>query len=267
MAFELLSRWPIHRTEQQRSAPFSEAELMVQVFTHQKLGPAPEVSDVPAPPRDKIVYNFQYDLESVWWIVLWTFLARVAYAPGQDYAPCVYINRLENTTERQLIFLTEDYLLSQKKVFDNDLHPFLPLMVDFCNELRRTYKKREEDGKVMDPMSYVQTYINMAVFLTYCVSISSNQRVPDLICLHRQEAVESLDSISVDNVETPESTSTDDAETTESTSTDDAEASQSTPADSVGASKRPRSDDDDDDHDGIKRACLDERLLFYRPSQ
>lgn len=235
MAFELLSRSPIHRTEQRRSAPLSQAELMMQLLTHQKLKPVPKVSDVPAPPRDKIVYNFQYDLESVWWIVLWTFLARVAYAPGQDYAPCVYINRLENTTERQLIFLTEDYLLSQKKVFHNDLHPFLPLMADICNELRRAYKKREEDGKVMDPKSYAQIYINMLSFLANCASISSNQRVPFLICPHHQKAVESLDL-----------TSTDDAETTESTSTDDAEASQSTPADSVGASKRPRSDDDDD---------------------
>ncbi len=125
---------------------------MMQLLTHQKLKPVPKVSDVPAPPRDKIVYNFQYDLESVWWIVLWTFLARVAYAPGQDYAPLVYVNRLENTTERQLIFLTESYLLLQKKVFRNDLHPFLPPMVNVCNELRRADKKREGAPNSVHPI-------------------------------------------------------------------------------------------------------------------
>ncbi len=267
MAFELLSRSPIHRTEQpqQRSASVGRNGRLQRLLRHEQVGrPAPKVSTAPAS-QNGVVYNFQYDLESVWWIILWTFLARVAHVPGQEYALCVYVNRLENTTERQLIILSAGYLTSKRKKFHKGLRPFVPYMAGLCNDLRRAYTYREEAGQVMDPASYVEIYLIMGGFLADCVGLL-NEEVPDLVCLH-QEAVEAPELTYVDDVETPELTDLDDVETPELTYVDDIETPESPSIGGAPAPKRSRSDDDDGGGSGVafKRACLDERLLLYRP--
>ncbi len=162
------------------AAPDSEVESEAQRLAP----PTPEVSgDVP-PPQGKIIYTFQYDLESVWWIILWTLLARVAHAPGQNYAPFIFVNRLENTPERQSIFSVQGRLRSQ---LTSNLHTdlrsrFAGPMDDFCTELRQAYREREQAEEVMEPTSYAKIYNTMMLFLTHC-NRSSIEGVPDLVSL------------------------------------------------------------------------------------
>ncbi len=104
-----------------------------------------------------------------------------------------------------------------------------------CTKLRQAYHKREQAEEVMQPASYAKIYTAMMLFLKFCRR-RSTKGVPGLVSLHRQEAVKPYKSRSAGGVEAPEPMSTD----------------------GVGASKRPRSDDNNDctPHD-TKRVCLE----------
>ncbi len=285
MAYELLSEWLLHRFDGEGPSERADTTTAVHDFFASFKNPEPparKVRRAQAPRRGQVIYNFQYDLESVWWIILWTLLARVTHAPGQKYALEIYVNRLANSKERQRVFLDRGYLQEtlERGVLHDDLRLFGSLMGEFGTKLRTAYVERKE--QVMDPKTYVEIYTFMMMFLRECMWHSMKQRVPDLVCFD-QEAAEPPESTSADNVETPESTSTDsmetpeltsadDVETPELTSTDDVEAPEPPSTSSVGALKRPRSDDDGGGGGGgggsahvTKKACMAERLLFFRP--
>lgn len=48
----------------------------------------------------QLLYNFQHDLESLWWIALWVILVRIGQEASQLYARTIYISRLICTPER-----------------------------------------------------------------------------------------------------------------------------------------------------------------------
>ncbi len=266
MAFELLSGLPLHLEDPEHSSledtdflSGSESESESDHVSESEYkgkseaeypGPlTPEISGNLCLRRGEIIYNFQYDLESVWWIVLWTLLVRIAHTPGQNYAPLIFVNRLENTPERQSIFLAQGRLRSQlTEVLHKDLQlRFAGLMDASCTKLRQAYRKREQAEEVMQPASYAKIYTTMMLFLKFCRR-RSKKGVPDLVSLH-QEAFEDPKSKSAGGVEAPESMSTDVVGTS-----------------TRSRSKRARSGDIDDHiTHGIKRACLDKRLLVHRP--
>jgi len=177
------------------------------------------------------MYTFQYDLESVWWIVLWTLLARVAHWPGQEYAFTIYVNKLENTPERQRIFLKRGHLLSKlKEKLHTELSPFAEVMEDACTDLWRAYIDREKNGHVREPLSYAEIHVTMMGSMVKCMDCM-REGMPSLVSLHPQGVTELAKPATTDG---------------------------------TGASKRSRSDDDNRNNltSDKKRPRLAGRRLF-----
>ncbi|KDQ22365.1 hypothetical protein PLEOSDRAFT_1051064, partial [Pleurotus ostreatus PC15] len=51
-----------------------------------------------------LVYNFQHDLESIWWIFLWTITCRVSYTPSIVFGQDIFKNTMELSSERSACF-------------------------------------------------------------------------------------------------------------------------------------------------------------------
>jgi len=242
MAFELLSGWSIHREwpEPSGKAGQNKGEGLHRFLTAFKTPRPPVLKEpnhaAPAQHRNAIIYNFQYDLESVWWIILWTLLARIAHAPGQEYAFRIYVNKLENTPERQCIVLIRGHLLSKlRAALHDDLSGFAKIMDEFSTELWSTYVDRERKNQVKEPSSYVAIYTTVMTLLVDCMDLLiAGERIPALVSLHPQEVVEPAKPASTDG---------------------------------AGASKRSRSDDDRDANttSDTKRPRLAGRRLFCGP--
>ncbi len=117
----------LHPSLRPRSRPQSESNSASESQVEseaQHPGPSTleESGDLP-PHQDKIIYTFHYDLESVWWINLWTSLVWIAHTRTKLCTPH-FVDRLENTPERTRIFLVPGLLRSQ---LTNVLHKDLRL--------------------------------------------------------------------------------------------------------------------------------------------
>ncbi|KAJ8701572.1 hypothetical protein PTI98_000336 [Pleurotus ostreatus] len=55
---------------------------------------APDAAQMP------LVYNFQHDLESIWWIFLWTVTCRVSHTPSIVYGQDIFKNTMQLSSER-----------------------------------------------------------------------------------------------------------------------------------------------------------------------
>ncbi|KAG9218182.1 hypothetical protein CCMSSC00406_0010224 [Pleurotus cornucopiae] len=49
----------------------------------------------PQPPEPPPVYNFQHDLESIWWIFVWTITCRVSHEPSIAFGRTIFQNLME----------------------------------------------------------------------------------------------------------------------------------------------------------------------------
>ncbi|KXN81815.1 hypothetical protein AN958_03733 [Leucoagaricus sp. SymC.cos] len=108
--------------------------------------------------RREIAYNFQYDLESVWWIALYCLLDCVEYDRSRARAGRIFGNVLRVLDARRRIF-TEGSRL--REVLTSDLHPklqspFLTQIVLAHKALYSSYTKREKNDQVGNPAAYSQ---------------------------------------------------------------------------------------------------------------
>lgn len=185
MAFELLARCPINefQTPSEESGSVTEERLDEFLsFRGQPLAPNTAKIQIPSPAKHpkSIIYTFQYDLESVLWIILWTLLARVVHPPGQKYVPELYVNKLKNAPERYYIVFVRDHLLS---VLQDKLHHGLsdlaPIIANFGNRFWSAYVKREQNDQVREHTSYAEIYTEMMVFFLDCIHFSTRQDYPN----------------------------------------------------------------------------------------
>ncbi|KDQ22368.1 hypothetical protein PLEOSDRAFT_1098298 [Pleurotus ostreatus PC15] len=58
----------------------------------------------PAAPQMPLVYNFQHDLESIWWIFLWTITCRVSHPPSIVFGQGIFKNTMDLSSERSACF-------------------------------------------------------------------------------------------------------------------------------------------------------------------
>ncbi|KAF4581315.1 hypothetical protein EYR40_002903 [Pleurotus pulmonarius] len=58
----------------------------------------------PAAPPIPLVYNFQHDLESIWWLFLWTITCRVSHPPSIGYGRDIFRNTLQLSSQRSRCF-------------------------------------------------------------------------------------------------------------------------------------------------------------------
>ncbi|KAF4623082.1 hypothetical protein D9613_001538 [Agrocybe pediades] len=128
-------------------------------------GDTPDASDAPAQPHVVVTHNFQHDLESLWWIILWTLTCRVKFDDSQGFGKRIFANSLFTTLQREQVF---------KEVGANPWGPVLKpdvraLVVPF-RKLQRgfvsCYKGLQlRDGSAMlKKPSYVSIYHNFHLF-------------------------------------------------------------------------------------------------------
>lgn len=111
----------------------------------------------PQPPEQPLVYNFQHDLESLWWIFLWTVLSRVPHQASVMYGKTIFQNTMILSAARSQCFLEEI-----GTHLEQCLHSPLKLLSAPLEMLRRimhsAYVERRRDGKLTDIASYVAVH-------------------------------------------------------------------------------------------------------------
>lgn len=105
---------------------------------------------------EPIVHNFQHDVESIWWIALWTLTSRVGYHPAKEYANTVFQTTLDLSATRSHAFISTDTPFQEKlnEVFLPSLSELTPWIVPMRRQLLHHYKKRAHKSKLFVKGSY-----------------------------------------------------------------------------------------------------------------
>ncbi|KAF9543024.1 hypothetical protein CPC08DRAFT_716822 [Agrocybe pediades] len=109
-------------------------------------------------PGCTVVHNPQHDVESLWWLKLWTLTCRVNHPDSREWAALVFHNSLTPSQERCNAFNGNiEYILSDKLSPDL-MEPFALAMGLFRKCLHNAYIKRELADEVLDLNTYAEVY-------------------------------------------------------------------------------------------------------------
>lgn len=117
-------------------------------------------------PNQFVVHNFQHDLESVWWVPLWTLTARVKRKSSNDWAKEVFQNSLTTTRARCNCF-DEDVSKTMSLILTKSLKSFAPHIEDIRQFMRKEYSSREEHGYLRTFRSYVEIHVSFETFFGF----------------------------------------------------------------------------------------------------
>ena len=78
-------------------------------------------------------YRYDYDLESLWWILLWTCLFYVPYPPAQEFGVLIFTDASEPSFQRTMVMRTPE---NQRIAFS--IPPQLEELVPFIHDLHAT---------------------------------------------------------------------------------------------------------------------------------
>lgn len=107
--------------------------------------------DVTASPLP-VIHNFQHDLESLWWIVLWIVTMRMNHPPSQKHARPIFQNSLIPSPARSAAF--KHGLMQMQGILLNQLVPFLDALERVRSSLYGQYWQLGEDKQNEDCSSY-----------------------------------------------------------------------------------------------------------------
>ncbi|KAF5316058.1 hypothetical protein D9619_006112 [Psilocybe cf. subviscida] len=164
------SRPPGDNFANQLNLPGGEANPNYQRFLnfHRFYGKTftalPANATVDIPPRGAVVsYNFQHDLESVWWIALYFITAGVGHIPSSRYAAKIFTDGLTPMRDRAEAFRYNigDPLMAV--LLPSLQAAFVDTMDDLREELYTHYVARALFGQLDVPESYAQIH---AIFAT-----------------------------------------------------------------------------------------------------
>uniref|UniRef100_A0A8H7Y5C7 Protein kinase domain-containing protein n=1 Tax=Psilocybe cubensis TaxID=181762 RepID=A0A8H7Y5C7_PSICU len=110
--------------------------------------------DAETKPNRIVVHNFQHDLESLWWVLLWNITARSNRKISNEWARDVFHNSLNLTWARRACIIDE-VLTDMKRILAKPLKCFAPHIEDLRHFLKREYVTREELGDLDSFESYV----------------------------------------------------------------------------------------------------------------
>jgi hypothetical protein len=115
------------------------------------------------PKAPQVIYNFQHDLESVWWILMWTLTARVLHQPSTDFAKTIFKNQTSLWHEREVCIVGE--LTGRLSAcLEKSLHSFIAPLEGARMILLIEYAARAQDGKLFDLGSYRTIHILFVSF-------------------------------------------------------------------------------------------------------
>ncbi|KAF8176470.1 hypothetical protein BJ912DRAFT_1045964 [Pholiota molesta] len=167
MPHEILSLSTLHVIEQDEADvetdPFTvdqvlEIEASLTLVEHD-----PETTVTQSAPEQVIIYNFQHDLESVWWILLWTLTSRVPYEPSTDFAKKVFQNRTTMWMERKNCIMY-DISRPLTACLEPSLCPFAAPLENARNTMFKYYVVRAKEKKLFDLEWYRKIHQYFAIF-------------------------------------------------------------------------------------------------------
>ncbi|KAJ8507002.1 hypothetical protein ONZ45_g10579 [Pleurotus djamor] len=116
------------------------------------------------------IFNFQHDLECVWWIFLWTLTRRVSHEPSRDHFRFVFVNAIVQPSKERAACLRKPIhnTLIQK------LAPSLHGLTKYLEQLRSRqlsyYRRRVRDQKLSCHSSYIKPHTLFSVFFRKIMS-------------------------------------------------------------------------------------------------
>ncbi|KAF9540044.1 hypothetical protein CPC08DRAFT_717357, partial [Agrocybe pediades] len=111
-----------------------------------------------------VVHNFQHDLETLWWLILYVLTALTNHRPSKDYSEKIFQNTMTPPPARIDAFYYSieetlgDVLIPSAK-------PLIAIMDATRARLKGAYIEREEANKTNDPASYVLIHLIFVSFL------------------------------------------------------------------------------------------------------
>ncbi|KAJ8488603.1 hypothetical protein ONZ45_g13891 [Pleurotus djamor] len=155
MPHEILASSFIHHVVRDLEDPSEDLDAL---FSDPNALPTPEL------PRPVPIFNFQHDLECVWWIFLWTATRRVSHEPSREAFGPVFVNSiLGPTTERASYF--QDTI---QHTLEKTLAPSLKCLSRHLEMLRllqlSNYVRREQRHQLECPSSYTAPYSAFSSF-------------------------------------------------------------------------------------------------------
>ncbi len=94
-----------------------------------------------------VVHNFLHDIESIWWVYLWTILALVNHSPSNSFAAIVFEDTFNPSLVRGEMLTT-----SISNRLQQHLHPMLQQLVQPVDAVRsqlfQTYRKFKDPSEL-----------------------------------------------------------------------------------------------------------------------
>lgn len=136
-----------------RVSEVAEAEVQ---DTYKRVKRQRLLKDKTKDPSQGIVHNFQHDLESIWWLVLWTITSRVVGSSAQLYGQGIFQNSIIASPKRLKAF---------RSGIEEDLNSCLGKLARYFSEPMETirgamyqdYVSRVREGNLTNIASFVPT--------------------------------------------------------------------------------------------------------------
>lgn len=122
--------------------------------------PTPCVNQVP------LVFNFQHDVESLWWVALWVVTHGITDYSNEDtrqFVSAVFRNQLQPSSERTGLLTGPQK--QPNSVFSDKLMEVGTDLFGICDYLRNQYISREMGNKIFDITTYSHCYSVLSKFL------------------------------------------------------------------------------------------------------
>jgi len=107
----------------------------------------------PLKPVVHVAHNFQHDLESLWWAVLWTLTHRSGHAPAREYADRIFQNQMTLSDARARA-LDSDIKVHLTKYLSPELKDFALTMEILRHIMWNTYINRAQNDLLFNANSY-----------------------------------------------------------------------------------------------------------------
>ncbi|PPQ88968.1 hypothetical protein CVT25_005067 [Psilocybe cyanescens] len=110
-----------------------------------------------------VIHNFQHDLESVWWIMLWSLTARIQHKLSNNWAKTIFQNTLQLSTPRKRCF-TKSIWSKLNSILAAPAKKLSKNMDTMRRNLHVAYNNREKEDKLRDFGTYVDIYAEFDQF-------------------------------------------------------------------------------------------------------
>lgn len=114
------------------------------------------------PQNPPIHFNFQHDLESLWWVLLCTLTKGIDHHESREFANRIFCNDADPSFERGRVFREVGYCEEQlSKSLHPSLQSFIPILVLALGYLHDGYLRREQEAQLDHIPSYSEVHADM----------------------------------------------------------------------------------------------------------